>query len=100
MKSITCTFIVADEHLPALKQILTQFQAVIDDNLTLAEAGREFGICAGTIDRWVNKARLIPFSQPVPGGKKYVRRSDVVALLTARAEKKARPKKRKSILDI
>jgi transposase-like protein len=66
------------------------------DNLTLSQACREFGISKSTMHRWVNIKKVIPASQPVPGGNKYVKRSDVADLLNG--EKAEKPKRRKTIL--
>ena len=99
MKSLTVTFLVPDERLPELKKLLQQFEPARDDQITMAEACREFGISTSTMDRWINHTKLVPFVQPVKGGKKFVRRADIQNLLTAKAEEKAKPRRRKSILD-
>lgn len=100
MPKITCTFIVPDEKVEQFERLLRQFEPVRDDNMTLAQACREFGIAPATINRWVNKLNLVPATQPVPGGNKYVRRADIVAILTAKEEKKKAPRRRKTVLDM
>jgi hypothetical protein len=67
------------------------------DFLTLSQVSREFGISKSTLHRWVNIKKVIPASQPIPGGNKYVKRSDVAALLTGEWNVE-KPKRRKSIL--
>lgn len=100
MKALTLTFLVTDEQIPILKKLIEQFHPVPNDNLTLAEVCREFDLCPSTVDRWVNKEKLVPCTQPVPGGKKFVRRADILQLMTAKAAEKAKPKRRKSILNM
>lgn len=99
-KKITCTFIVPAEKVELLERLLRQFEPVRDEDMTLAQACREFKLAPATINRWVNKLKLVPFSQPVPGGNKYVRRSDIVALLAAKEEEKKQPRRRKTVLDM
>lgn len=100
MKTITCTFLVPEERIPELEKLLRQFEPVRDDQITLAQACREFGVSTSTMDRWVNQMNLVPFVQPVPGGKKFVKRSDIQALLTAKEEKKVKQKRRKTVLNM
>jgi predicted site-specific integrase-resolvase len=64
--------------------------------LTLAEVSREYRLSKATVHSWVNVLKILPASQPVQNGKKFVRRSDVEALLGGRAREL---KRRKTILD-
>ena len=65
--------------------------------LTLAEVSREYRLSKATVHSWVNVLKILPASQPVQNGKKFVRRSDVEALLGG--VKKEVSKRRKTILD-
>ena len=65
--------------------------------LTLAEISRQYGISTATVHSWVNVLKILPASQPVANGKKFVRREDVEALLGGRAREVS--KRRKTILD-
>lgn len=68
------------------------------DFITLSEAAREFGLSKSTLHNWVNVKKIIPASQPVANGKKFIKRADLVSLLTGKAEAAKKPRRRKSIL--
>jgi hypothetical protein len=98
MRTYQINITVPDAQIANLELMLKQFEATTDGMLTLAEACREFGISSSTMNRWVNMAKVIPASQPMKNGKKFVKRSDVLRLLAGKQEEVEKPKRRKTIL--
>lgn len=96
-QTLTVNITVPVESIPALTALLKQFEPQLEQNLTRSEVCRQFDLCPTTLDRW-ERAKKISSSQPVKNGKKFFRRSDIVALLDAKKQPAVQPKRRKSII--
>lgn len=98
MKTLTVNISVPDDRYGELRDLLSKFPATVSESISFSEASREFGIPISTLTYWTHEKKLLPYSQPQPGGKKFIRRSDLRNLIEIKEEKKAKPKRRKSIL--
>jgi hypothetical protein len=98
MKTLTVHITVPDDRYGELRDLINKFPATASESISFSEASREFGIPISTLTYWTRDRKLLPYSQPQPNGKKFVRRSDLRKLIEIKEEKKAAPRRRKSIL--
>jgi len=99
MRTIYLQLNVPDGEAQTVINFLSRYEVKPDEKITLSEARRRTGISPVTLDKWVNKLKLIPCNQ-VANGHKYIRWADLQALLEVREQEKAKPRRRKTILDV
>lgn len=99
MQTINLSISVPDEQVPALIKLIKQFEPQLEQNLTRIQVCTEFNISPSTLDRW-ERAKKITSVQPIPLGKKFFKRAEIIALLTVQQKAKAKRTPRKNMFSV